>query len=182
MFGYNAQLKRCAIDGAKTLRVQRWSATTGVNIILCYLISKLIINFHWNSLFYKNYSLYNLYINFKDSNLSSVNLSDFDLTKESSIEPNPPPSLFAIGKSQKLFPVYVSLENNEEFSYQKCNPIKITKNGNFSFSVKCANRESRAAVACGGTAVISFREKVRLRIVQYFTHKMVDFSQYLLKL
>ncbi len=32
MFGYNAQFKRCAIDGAKTLRVQRLSATTGVNI------------------------------------------------------------------------------------------------------------------------------------------------------
>ena len=32
MFGYNAQLKRCAIDGAKTLRVQRWSATTGVKL------------------------------------------------------------------------------------------------------------------------------------------------------
>ena len=30
MFGYNAQFKRCAIDGAKTLRVQRLSATTGV--------------------------------------------------------------------------------------------------------------------------------------------------------
>ena len=34
MFGYNAQFKRCAIDGAKTLRVQRLSATTGVNLIL----------------------------------------------------------------------------------------------------------------------------------------------------
>ena len=32
MFGYNAQFKRCAIDGAKTLRVQRLSATTGVNV------------------------------------------------------------------------------------------------------------------------------------------------------
>jgi hypothetical protein len=32
MFGYNAQFKRCAIDGAKTLRVQRLSATTGVKI------------------------------------------------------------------------------------------------------------------------------------------------------
>jgi hypothetical protein len=31
MFGYNAQFKRCAIDGAKTLRVPRLSATTGVN-------------------------------------------------------------------------------------------------------------------------------------------------------
>jgi hypothetical protein len=31
LFGYNAQFKRCAIDGAKTLRVQRLSATTGVN-------------------------------------------------------------------------------------------------------------------------------------------------------
>jgi hypothetical protein len=31
MFGYNAQFKRCATDGAKTLRVQRLSATTGVN-------------------------------------------------------------------------------------------------------------------------------------------------------
>ena len=112
-----------------------------------------------------------------------MNLSDFDLTKESSIEPNPPPSLFAIAKSQKLFLVYVSSkENNAEFSYQKCNPIKITKNGNFSFSLKCANRESRAAVTSGGTAVISFRKKARLRIVQYLSHKMVDFSQYLLKI
>ena len=32
MFGYNAEFKRCAIDGAKTLRVQRLSATTGVKI------------------------------------------------------------------------------------------------------------------------------------------------------
>ena len=30
MFGYNAQFKRCATDGAKTLRVQKLSATTGV--------------------------------------------------------------------------------------------------------------------------------------------------------
>ena len=30
MFGYNAQFKRCTINGAKTLRVQRLSATTGV--------------------------------------------------------------------------------------------------------------------------------------------------------
>ena len=32
MFGYNAQFKRCTMDGAKTLRVQRLSATTGVKI------------------------------------------------------------------------------------------------------------------------------------------------------
>ena len=36
MFGYNAQFKRCAIDGAKTLRVQRLSATTGVKILQEY--------------------------------------------------------------------------------------------------------------------------------------------------
>ena len=36
MFGYNAQFKRCTIDGAKTLRVQRLSATTEVkNLYLC---------------------------------------------------------------------------------------------------------------------------------------------------
>ena len=34
MFGYNAQFKRCAIDGAKTLRVQKLSATTGVKTLL----------------------------------------------------------------------------------------------------------------------------------------------------
>ena len=39
MFGYNAQLKRCAIDGAKTLRVQRWSATTGVKLEMEFELS-----------------------------------------------------------------------------------------------------------------------------------------------
>ena len=34
MFGYNAQFKRCTINGAKTLRVQRLSATTGVNTVM----------------------------------------------------------------------------------------------------------------------------------------------------
>jgi hypothetical protein len=37
MFGYNAQFKRCAIDGAKTLRVQRLSATTGVKLFSLFI-------------------------------------------------------------------------------------------------------------------------------------------------
>jgi hypothetical protein len=51
MFGYNAQFKRCAIDGAKTLRVQRLSATTEVNdTITTSLIRQIILAYNKNAL------------------------------------------------------------------------------------------------------------------------------------
>ena len=50
MFGYNSRFKRCATDGAKSLRVQRLSATTGVKrkfylILLCHLEPEFFLSF-----------------------------------------------------------------------------------------------------------------------------------------
>ena len=98
---------------------------------------------------------------------STENLSQFNLSEPSvNFQISNQPTIFAVTRSQKQNPVFITHKDGCEYNYQKSNAIN-SKNGEFSCTVKCANRESQNLVACGGSALVTWRDEDRIQISFY---------------